>query len=135
MLFHCLKDSEDDRVVFLHGHAVRFFEVAGVIVSLDPRSPESAERIKFTLDDGTGLIECVVWQGTDVSHSVVALQLGAAVRCQGRVGRFRGTRQLTVDSFWPEPDCMAECWHWVEARKLWRAAYIKPFRVPQGLGS
>ena len=134
--FHNLEDSEGEHACYLNGHAVRFFELSGIIVSLDPRSPAGSGRVNLNLDDGTGLVECVIWQGTHkvggaagATHSVTALGLGGAIRCHGRAGRFRGTRQLVVEGFWAQQECLAECWHWVEARKLWSAAYAhKPFR-------
>ena len=62
--FHNLEDSEGEHACYLNGHAVRFFELSGIIVSLDPRSPAGSGRVNLNLDDGTGLVECVIWQGT-----------------------------------------------------------------------
>ena len=95
-------------VCWLGNHPVARFEVTGRLVSVHPRVPCSTDSpISFTLDDGTGLIECVLWCDHDAPEakgSLKALVLGAALRVLGRVRRFErtGQRQLTVDSFWVE---------------------------------
>ena len=97
--------------------------------------------MSFTIDDGAGLIECVKWLGTDdvpVSeqrHVLAQYRLGAALHVLGRLGRFRQTRQVTVERCWPEMDPAAECLHWARARELWHACYRRPFRVPDEVRS
>ena len=56
-----------------------------------------------------------------------AVRLGAMMRARGRPTRFREKRQLSIDAewgeVWAETDSMAQCWHWIEARRLWEGTY------------
>ena len=115
--------------LWLFNHAVRTVDVMGIVIGVDVKTA----HVKFTLDDGTGLIDCIAWGGSDEASSrPMQPPLGALVRTLGRPSTFRGTRQVTADRYWIEPDPMAECWHWLRASQLWRDCYSRPFRVPAG---
>jgi len=137
--FCALNDASDDGdVCVLCGHAVRFFDLMGIIISVDPRKPSTSDScIKFTIDDSTALVDCVVWNKQDpyADHKFACLCLGNLLHVHGRVSRFRGKRQLTVDRFWLEDNSMAECLHWIEARELWHSVYSHPLRLPAQLAS
>lgn len=124
-------------VCWLGNHPVRSVEIVGVVVGLDPQNPhEAEERVSLTLDDGSGLVECVWFAHGSAHHRGHvhgALRLGSMLHVLGRIGRFREQRQVTVEQMWLETDPMAECAHWLRARELWRTVYSKPFCIPPGL--
>ena len=123
-----LPESDTGDVLWLRNHPVRLFDVMGVVVGLHPRAPSLAncgERVTFTLDDSTGLVECVLWlhewsgEGSgrekrprpqaEVAAELDALRLGALVHVHGTFRRFRDSRQLSVERLWREADPNAEC--------------------------
>ena len=139
-------------VLWLRNHPVRLFDVMGVVVGLHPRAPSLAncgERVTFTLDDSTGLVECVLWlhewsgEGAgrekrprpqaEVAAELDALRLGALVHVHGTFRRFRDSRQLSVERLWREADPNAECVHWLRCRELWRKCYSVDFTIPQAV--
>ena len=59
--------TADGDVCWLFDHPVRHVDVMGTVISVDPRNPLPDERrVSFTLDDGTGLVECVQWRPVSV---------------------------------------------------------------------
>ena len=145
-----LPESDTGDVLWLRNHPVRLFDVMGVVVGLHPRAPSLAncgERVTFTLDDSTGLVECVLWlhewsgEGAgrekrprpqaEVAAELDALRLGALVHVHGTFRRFRDSRQLSVERLWREADPNAECVHWLRCRELWRKCYSVDFTIPQ----
>jgi hypothetical protein len=117
---------------WLSNHPIRYVDVLGVIISLDPRHPTPNDsRVSFTLDDGTGLIECVHWWN-GMEHAarrrmLMLHRLGALLHVHGRLGRFRQARQITVERVWAEDDLLAECLHWARASHLWSTCYSRHF--------
>mmetsp|Transcript_2734 Transcript_2734/g.7544 ORF Transcript_2734/g.7544 Transcript_2734/m.7544 type:complete len:116 (+) Transcript_2734:115-462(+) len=99
-------------------------EVVGTVV--DVRRQD--QYVAFSLDDGTGLLLCVVWPGErgvpgwgELPPGVV--QLGQCVRCRGVLRRQQlrgGTHQsrLDVHALREEPDPLAEALHWVQCLHL-----------------
>ena len=147
-----LPESDTGDVLWLRNHPVRLFDVMGVVVGLHPRAPSLAncgERVTFTLDDSTGLVECVLWlhewsgEGAgrekrprpqaEVAAELDALRLGALVHVHGTFRRFRDSRQLSVERLWREADPNAECVHWLRCRELWRKCYSVDFTIPQAV--
>ena len=123
-------------VVWLNNHPVRLVDAAGLIVMVDPKNPILADtRVSFTLDDGTGFFECVHWRHDDDPpelwrQALAIYRLGRYVHALGRLRRFRGKRQITVQSSWADDDPQAECLRWVRAGQLWNECYRRPFRIP-----
>ena len=134
----------DGSVLLLGGHPIRYVDVVGIVIMMNPKNPVPAadKRVAFTLDDGSGaLIECIHWLDTELPigkqrQVLEKYRLGALMHVQGRLGRYRQTRQVTVDqkqgACWAELDPTAECLHWVRARELWNKCYSRPFQVPDG---
>ena len=57
-------------VCWLNNHPIRYVDVAGLIIGVDPKKPHSLDRrVSITLDDGTGLIECVHFRREDDDDS------------------------------------------------------------------
>lgn len=124
-------------VCWLGNHPVRSVEIVGIVVELNPRNPrEAEERVSLILDDGSGLVECVWFANGSAHHcgqTLGALRIGSMLHVLGKISRFRGERQVTVEQLWLETDPMAECAHWLRARELWQTVYSKPFCIPLGL--
>ena len=86
----------------------------------------------FTLDDGTGCVECVVWMGIDETGTVggvgvdgtvgadafgvdpEGLRVGALVRIQGRITKYREAWQLAVNALQCCKDPNEEILFWVD---------------------
>ena len=122
---------------WLGNHPVRDVDIVGVVIELDPsHSLRDESRVSLTLDDGSGLVECVWWPSGSAEHraSVLGtLKLGCLLHVLGRIGRFRERRQITIHQMWHEIDPAAELHHWLRARELWKTVYSQPFRVPEEL--
>mgnify|MGYP002632065173 CR=1 FL=1 len=119
---------------FLSNHAIHKVDVMGIVISMDPvrLQANGKERLSFTLDDSTGLIDCVAWGGDAGASSVplTAPPLGCLLRVLGSLSRFRDARQVRAERWWVEHDPLAECWHWLRAQQCWTQVYSRPFRVP-----
>ncbi|KAJ0454375.1 putative replication factor A protein [Helianthus annuus] len=91
---------------------------------------KSDRFLKFTIDDGTGCIPCVIWLNqltspyfsrqcppdvrriAEVAKSfATVVQIGVLVRVRGKVGVYRGNVQLTVADVVVERDPNAEIVH------------------------
>lgn len=113
--------TKDGGWCFLNNHPISRVELLGIVISVDPKP----ERLLYTLDDGSGLIDCISW---GVNSLVPAI--GTLLHVLGSLSRFRGARQVRVERHWAETDPMAECYHWLRARQLWCEVYSQPFRIP-----
>ena len=107
-------------------HPVRFAHLVGVVVSVDVKT----QYVHFTLDDATGLVECVQWARRNATSPPQPPKLGASLHVQGRLGRFRNVRQLTADRVWDERDPLGEAMHSLEAWRLWKEVYYHRLRLP-----
>jgi hypothetical protein len=129
-------EAPEGDVVWLLNHPIRYLDAVGVCVSVDPKHPVPGHdlRLSFTLDDGSGLIECVCWlreqPATAQRQLISQCRLGAVLHVLGRLGAYREQRQVTVDRCWVETDPLAEAMHWARARALWHECYSISFRVP-----
>ena len=135
--------APDGDVVWLSNHPIRYVDIVGVCISVDPKHavPGHDTRISFTLDDGSGLAECVCWLNDDGDrHSnwpsiaakrqlVSQCRLGTVLHVLGKLSHFRGQRQVVVERCWPETDLLAEAMHWARCQALWRDCYSTMFRV------
>ena len=55
-------------VCWLNNHPIRDVDIVGIVVGLDPTQPREAEaRVGMTLDDGSGLVECIWWAAGSAS--------------------------------------------------------------------
>lgn len=100
--------------------------------------------LKFTIDDGTGCIPCVLWLNQFTSsyfskrspssvrliaqiaeRSASQIQLGVVVRVRGRITGYRGTVQITVSDVVMEKDPNAQVLHWLDCVNLARKCYDK----------
>lgn len=118
-------------VWWLGARAVHLFSVCGVVVESYRRDSSS----HFMIDDSTGLLPCIWWDGaaTEAGPSRqprAAPPLGACLHVHGSLSYFRESRQLRVDCAWPEPDPLGEPLHWAEAQRMWEATYHRAFRYP-----
>ncbi|KAF3498453.1 hypothetical protein DY000_02052023 [Brassica cretica] len=88
--------------------------------------------LKFSIDDGTGCVTCIMWlnqltspyfsrfdSSTILLHSRIArrqardIRIGAVARVCGRVGLYRGVMQITATNVVIERDPNAEILHWL----------------------
>jgi hypothetical protein len=128
--------ARSGEVCWLYNHPIRYVKVGGLVIGVDPKHPHASDtRVSVTLDDGTGLIECVHWKGesdTDDAwrHTISIYKHARYVQVHGKLGRFRQARQLVVQHAWAIDDPQAESLHWLEAATLWNECYQDKFRRP-----
>ncbi|KAL2935630.1 CST complex subunit STN1 [Bienertia sinuspersici] len=137
--FQSPSSSHDPNLFYRKGIPISRVQVFGVVVTRDLK-PE--KFLRFSIDDGTGCIQCILWLNqltsayfsrrcpSDVRsiaqmaniHSIRA-QIGFDVRVRGRVSGFRGLVQITVDDVVVERDPNCQILHWLECINLSRKCY------------
>ncbi|KAK6244980.1 hypothetical protein QUC31_011389 [Theobroma cacao] len=124
---------------YLKGNPISRAEIVGVITSRDQKPNKF---LKFTLDDGTANVTCVLWlnhltspyfssrQPTTVRVISEAakrfasdVQVGKVARVRGRITSYRGKLQVTVSDVVIERDPNAEILHWLDCLSLARRRY------------
>ncbi|GAB4841633.1 hypothetical protein Ancab_022347 [Ancistrocladus abbreviatus] len=135
-----LPSSSSDSITFSRkGIQISRVEALGVVVS---RELKPDKFLRFSIDDATGCIQCVLWLNqlnspyfsrrcpSDVrliaqmaSIFSTRVQLGLLVRVRGRVSGFRGLLQITVDDVVVEKDPNSEILHWLDCIKMARKHY------------
>ncbi|XP_058197333.1 CST complex subunit STN1 [Rhododendron vialii] len=117
-------------------------ETLGVVTT---RELKPDRFLKFSVDDGTGIIPCILWLNhltspyfsrrspSDVrliadaaAQFASRVQLGAVLRVRGRITGYRGSVQITVSDVVAERDPNAEVLHWLQCIKLARKCYHLP---------
>lgn len=119
-----------------HGHPVSMVEIMGVIQSVN----RAVKYISYTLDDGTGAIQCVMWipdnylmvQDTSSIQGLKVFSLGDVVRVKGYLEAFRDSIQIDA-----QPGCIvgcedpnAETLFKLQVLNLERDVYSKPLELP-----
>ncbi|XP_073015718.1 CST complex subunit STN1 [Primulina eburnea] len=118
------------------GMPVLHVESLGIVVT---REQKPGKFLKFTIDDGTGCIPCILWLNqlvspyfsrrdpsavrfnADVATKLASqIQLGAVARVRGKVKGYRGTLQITVSDVVLEADPNAQVLHWLDCVRLAR---------------
>ncbi|XP_071716867.1 CST complex subunit STN1 [Rutidosis leptorrhynchoides] len=131
--------SNPNTVCRKHTHIISRIETLGIITS---REHKPDRYIKFTIDDGTGCIPCVLWlnQLTSPYYSrrcppdvrsiaqmarnfATMVQIGGLGRVRGKVGFYRNKIQVTVSDVFIERDPNAEILHWLQCVRLARKCY------------
>lgn len=113
-----------------HAKVVRRVELCGYVVEKRTRKDS---KVIFTLDDGSGCVECVVWvQDSDAAtgerlemFGIASAQDGAAAladdirigslaRVQGKVRDWQGSRQINANSVQIDLDPNEELLFWLD---------------------
>ncbi|KAL7151435.1 hypothetical protein ABFS83_04G031400 [Erythranthe nasuta] len=116
-------------------------ETVGYVVTRDLKY---GRFLRFTIDDGTGCIACVLWLNQLTSphfsrrdpsdvRSIASMaeklaseiQLGDVARVRGRITVFRGIVQITVSDVAFETDPNAQILHWLDCVRLANKCYDK----------
>ncbi|XP_059625900.1 CST complex subunit STN1 [Cornus florida] len=114
-------------------------ETLGVVTS---RELKYDRFLRFTVDDGTGCVPCVLWLNqlnsphfsrrnpsdvrliADMAATFASkIQIGVVARVRGRITAYRGTLQITVSDVVIERDPNVEILHWLDCIKLARKCY------------
>ncbi|KAM5563688.1 CST complex subunit STN1 [Rosa sericea] len=114
-------------------------EAVGTVTSRDLKPNKF---LRFTIDDGTGCVSCILWLNhltspyfsrrspPDVrliasmaTRFAADVSLGAVARVRGKISSFRGEMQITVTDVVIERDPNAEMLHWIECMRLARKVY------------
>jgi RPA family protein len=114
-------------------------EILGVITS---RELKPNKFLKFTIDDGTGCVTCVLWLNQLTSpyfsrrnpanvkliadmaaHFASEIKIGLVARVRGRIAGYRGAVQVTVSDVVVERDPNVEAFHWLDCIRLARNCY------------
>lgn len=121
------------------GKSVSRAEILGIVASRDYKPNKF---LKFTIDDGTGCVSCVLWlnhltspassrrRPPDVrliaelaNHFASEIKIGVVARVRGRITGYRGAVQITVSDVVIERDPNAEIFHWLDCVRLARNCY------------
>ncbi|KAK9945262.1 hypothetical protein M0R45_010786 [Rubus argutus] len=98
--------------------------------------------LRFTVDDGTGCISCILWLNQLTSpyfyrrsppdvrliasmatRFETEIKLGVVARVRGKISSYRGDMQITVTDVVIERDPNVEVLHWLECMMLARKVY------------
>ena len=111
---------------------VRRVEICGFVVE---RRVRKDSKIIFTVDDGSGCVECVVWTqdggvsgeqlemfgiGSTPDGAVTVakeIRVGTLACVQGRIRDWQGRRQINVDALQPDLDPNEELLFWLDASR------------------
>jgi len=140
--------SQPNAAVCRRGLLLSRVETLGVVTT---REHKPDRFLRFTIDDGTGCIPCVLWlnQLTSPFHSrrsppdarliaesarnfATLIQIGVSARVRGKVTIYRGELQLTVSDVFVERDPNVETLHWLQCIRLARKCYdiVPPSLLP-----
>ena len=112
----------------LHGRPVVRCEVVGVVAG---RVVKDAFTV-LHVDDSSGVLRCKVWTADgELRRTVAEAQLGACVRCVGRLHEWQGVCELNVEWLRLETDSGAEMLHWMDCMRLYDDCYRQPSAVMQ----
>ncbi|KAI5675048.1 hypothetical protein M9H77_05998 [Catharanthus roseus] len=131
----------DQNSCFRKGKRLSRAETLGIVVT---REFKSNKFLKFTIDDGTGCITCILWlnhfnspyfsrrnpsdvrQIAQVATNFASdVQLGVLARVRGRLTNYRGAIQITVSDVVVERDPNMQILHWLDCIALARKCYDK----------
>ncbi|XP_012092198.1 CST complex subunit STN1 [Jatropha curcas] len=132
--------SSSDLISFSRlGKSFSRAEILGIVTS---REHKPNKFLKFTIDDGTGCVSCVLWLNQltspyfsrrsppDVrliadmaSHFASEIKIGVVACVRGRITSYRGAVQITVSDVVIERDPNAEILHWLNCIRLARNCY------------
>ncbi|XP_071920384.1 CST complex subunit STN1-like [Coffea arabica] len=123
----------DPSSFFRRGKRLSRAETVGIVVTRDLKP---GKFVKFTIDDGSGCISCVLWLNqlnssyfsrrnpSDVRLIAQAatdfasdLQLGVLARVRGRITDYRGALQISVSDVVVERDPNMQILHWLDCMR------------------
>ncbi|KAI4328426.1 hypothetical protein L6164_020783 [Bauhinia variegata] len=107
------------------------------------REYKPCKFLKFSIDDGTGLVNCILWLNQltsayfarrrsppdvrliaeSAAHFADLIKLGVVARVRGKLTNYRGTVQITVSDVFIERDPNAEILHWLDCINLASKCY------------
>jgi len=101
--------------------AITRVRLLGDVISVKERD----KMIEFTMDDGTGLVSCVLWRIDMERVGVVAqsIELGKLLHIGGQVRRYLGKLQLNVWFLAPELHVDGTSLFWLQ---VWRVTPCSP---------
>lgn len=122
--------SRDSSIFYYNGKPISRTEILGVITSRDHKPNQF---LKFTLDDGTASIICILWLNqltsayfsrrkpatvrvlSDMAKRFASdVQIGRVARVRGRITNYRAQLQVTVSDVVIERDPNAQTLHWLD---------------------
>ncbi|KAI8366161.1 hypothetical protein BD560DRAFT_448062 [Blakeslea trispora] len=96
------------------GHLIKSVEICGIIVAVE----SSSNSCRYTVDDGTDTIECVLWFNSDEMEFSKPLDLGTTVRVTGKITTVRCEKQITIFNLYPTHDPHSEVTHLLQVMQL-----------------
>ncbi|EEF37588.1 CST complex subunit STN1 [Ricinus communis] len=132
--------SPSDPISFSHANkSFSRAEILGIVTSCEHKPHKF---LKFTIDDGTGCVSCILWLNqltspyfsrrstpavrliaSTATHFASLIKIGVVARVRGRITSYRGTVQITASDVVIERDPNAEIFHWLQCVKLARSCY------------
>ncbi|KAI9146267.1 hypothetical protein BKA69DRAFT_7568 [Paraphysoderma sedebokerense] len=123
--------NEYPDVYFMLNHPIRAVAILGVVVGKDITSNFNS----YLIDDSTGLINVIQWIPTTqrYNQSRRTFELGDSVIARGKLGHYRGERQIVAWDIDRATDPNAESFHRLQCLKLRKQFYDKPFVLPDSI--
>ncbi|XP_050238534.1 CST complex subunit STN1 [Mercurialis annua] len=132
--------SSSDPISFSHTN--KSFSRTEILGTVTSREHKPNRFLKFTIDDGTGCVTCILWLNQLTSpyfsrrstpsvrliaematHFASIVKIGLVARVRGRITSYRGVIQITVADVVIERDPNTEILHWLQCIKLARNCY------------
>ncbi|KAJ4727434.1 CST complex subunit STN1 [Melia azedarach] len=137
--FLSLSPTADPTVFSRFGKLLSRAEIVGTITSRDFKPNKF---VRFTIDDGTGCVPCILWlnhlrspyfsRRDPASVRLIAnaatefaarIKVGVVARVRGRITSYRDEVQITVSDVVIEKDPNMEVLHWLDCLRLARKCY------------
>ncbi|CAN6561271.1 unnamed protein product [Malus baccata var. baccata] len=132
--------SSSDPISFsLNGALLSRAETVGTVTSRDLKPNKF---LRFTIDDGTGCVSCILWLNQlsspyfsrrsppdvrliaqNALRFAAEIKLGVVARVRGKITSYRGVTQITVSDVVIERDPNVEMLHWLDCIRLARKVY------------
>ncbi|GAB5355311.1 hypothetical protein AAMO2058_000194300 [Amorphochlora amoebiformis] len=120
-----LGDTTPRGAYWLKTHPIQKTEAVGSIVDVVIKPKYST----YTIDDGSGCMNCTVFYSSQENSKLKDLSLGDVVRVVGGISTFRDRREIRIEKIAPERDPNALTLHWLECAQLAAEVYSNPIHV------
>ncbi|KAI8846354.1 hypothetical protein BC829DRAFT_491389 [Chytridium lagenaria] len=119
-------------VYIMKNHPVRTARICGIVVAKDERE----KFISYSVDDGTGIIECMFWFDSHSRAQIVrdTYPLGCLISATGRVTTKYNMRKLQIKNSAIEKDPNMETLWWLQVVQTHQKAYSIPSHIPPEYG-
>jgi len=126
------KGSHYGAVYCFRGRPVLRVHIFGIVVA----KLQWYNRTIYTIDDGTGCIDCIHSQNNDEPSKLASNYYhGDQIHILGRVGAYDGVIQVTITNISIEEEVNSEPILWLNMIQAYKKVYTSPLEIPKSLES